>query len=66
MGVGHPAFGTFCCICFGLLTPDTCAVDVDGVRWDVCPGICAVQAGIQEQVKILPEPLAPDVGVGDT
>lgn len=50
MGVDHPQFGTFCCICFERLTRDTCAVDEDGVRWDVCVGQCAREAGIKEAV----------------
>lgn len=49
MGVNHPQFGTFCTICYEQLTKDTCAVDTDGVKWDVCPGQCATEAGIKEQ-----------------
>lgn len=48
MAVDHPHFGTFCEICFRQLTPETCAVDSDGVKWDVCAGGCALQAGIRE------------------
>lgn len=42
-------FGPMCCICFDPLTPETCAVDVDGVKWDTCPGQCAQEAGIVER-----------------
>ncbi len=49
MGVDHPTFGTFCCICFDRLTPQQCAVDTDGQKWDFCKGDCARQAGVQEQ-----------------
>lgn len=48
MAVNHPHFGTFCEICFRQLTVEKCAVDTQGVIWDVCAGECAVQAGIQE------------------
>lgn len=48
MTVGHPTFGTMCEICYTGLTADTCVVDTDGVKWDICPGICAWQAGIRE------------------
>lgn len=47
--VDHPQFGTMCAICFVGLTPETCVVDVDGVKWDVCSGDCARQAGIEER-----------------
>lgn len=49
MAVDHPQFGTFCCICYRGLTPETCVVDVDGVKWDTCRGECAKQAGINER-----------------
>lgn len=48
MTVNHPQFGLMCCICFHGLTPETCVVDTDGVKWDVCKGVCAEQAGISE------------------
>lgn len=48
MTVNHPTFGTMCEICYMPLTPDTCAVDTDGEKWDVCPGKCATEAGITE------------------
>jgi hypothetical protein len=38
-----------CEICFEQLTPETCAEDLQGTRWDVCSGICAALAGIQEK-----------------
>lgn len=41
MTVDHPQFGTMCCICFRGLTPDECAVDNSGQKWDVCRGQCA-------------------------
>lgn len=49
MTVNHPQWGTMCEICFEQLTPDRCAQDEHGQRWDVCTGDCAVQAGIQER-----------------
>lgn len=48
MAVNHPNFGTFCEICFKQLTEDTCVIDVRGIKWDVCPGQCAKEAGIEE------------------
>jgi hypothetical protein len=27
----------YCTLCFKDLTPETCFVDSDGVRWDICP-----------------------------
>ncbi len=49
MTVNHPQFGTMCAICFAGLTPDECAIDEDGQRWDLCGGTgCAAQAGITE------------------
>lgn len=48
MAVDHPDFGTFCEVCFSQLTPETCVVDTGGVKWDICPGECARQAGIEE------------------
>lgn len=36
----------YCCICFKALTPDACAVDAGGQKWDVCEGKCASEAGI--------------------
>ena len=36
----------YCCICFSTLTPDQCAVDASGQKWDVCQGGCAEEAGI--------------------
>lgn len=47
--VDHPQFGTFCAICFERLTPETCVVDIDGQKWDLCPGECARAAGIEQQ-----------------
>lgn len=41
-------FGLLCCICFEFLTPDRCHVGLDGQKWDVCPGQCAIDAGIPE------------------
>lgn len=41
-------FGLMCCICFEGLTPETCAVDGNGEKWDVCPGQCAMDAGLVE------------------
>lgn len=47
------SFGLMCCICYSGLTPEDCAVDEDGVRWDVCSSKvsdedCARQAGLKE------------------
>jgi hypothetical protein len=52
MTVNHPLFGTMCEICFKGLTEDTCVVEVDGRKWDICPGDCAVQAGIEEYKEV--------------
>jgi hypothetical protein len=49
--VNYPTFGTMCAICFKGLTPEECATDADGQRWDVCEGECARQAGIHEAHK---------------
>jgi hypothetical protein len=38
----------FCCICATVLTPEQCAVDEEGVKWDTCKGDCARDAGIIE------------------
>ncbi len=38
-----------CEICYARLTADTCVVDTDGQKWDICPGQCARQAGITEK-----------------
>jgi hypothetical protein len=46
--VNHKQFGLMCEICFDGLTPEACAVDAGGQRWDVCAGECARQAGIVE------------------
>jgi hypothetical protein len=42
-------YGLICCICFVGLTPETCAVDSDGQKWDACRGECARDAGLVEQ-----------------
>lgn len=36
----------YCCICFKPLTPEECAVDNAGQKWDCCPGECAREAGL--------------------
>lgn len=59
MTTNHPQFGLMCEICFSGLTPEQCAVDVDGQAWDVCAGECARQAGIQEQPAELGTDVAP-------
>jgi hypothetical protein len=51
MSWDHPHWGSFCEICFERITPQTCAVDKDGVKWDICPGPCAKQAGIEEMAE---------------
>lgn len=38
-------YGTLCCICFEPLTEQTCGVDIDGNRWDACPGACLFESG---------------------
>ena len=41
-------FCLYCCICFKPLTPDECATDDEGQKWDVCrEGLCAEEAGIR-------------------
>jgi hypothetical protein len=49
MTVDHPQFGLMCEICHAGLTPEQCAEDADGNRWDICKGECASQAGIRER-----------------
>lgn len=51
MTVDHPQWGLMCDICFRGLTPDDCAVDSAGNRWDICRGECARKAGIIEYVE---------------
>lgn len=46
---GWTGWGLYCCICFENLTPETCAVDENGQKWDVHPGDCAMQAGLKER-----------------
>lgn len=48
MTVNHPTFGTMCEICFSGLTPEDCAEDANGQKWDICKGQCAKDAGIEE------------------
>jgi hypothetical protein len=50
MTVNHKLWGTICAICFDVLTEETCVVDSDGTKWDICPGQCAIDAGIEEYV----------------
>ena len=39
----------YCCICFKTLTPDECAEDLKGQKWDVCTDEeCVVMAGLRE------------------
>jgi hypothetical protein len=45
----HPKWALYCAICFVMLTPETCVVDKDGMKWDLCPGKCARDAGISER-----------------
>jgi hypothetical protein len=49
MAVNHPIWGLFCCICFNGLTPEQCAEDSEGNKWDICKGECAKDAGIEER-----------------
>jgi ribA/ribD-fused uncharacterized protein len=37
-----------CEICFKGLTPEECAEDTSGTKWDICKGRCAREAGIVE------------------
>lgn len=59
MTVGYP-WGLMCCICFNGLTSETCVVDEDGQKWDVCKGQCAIDAGITPS----PEPEEPSSPAG--
>lgn len=36
----------YCEVCFKPLTPDECATDSDGEKWNVCKGECAKEAGL--------------------
>lgn len=38
-----------CCICFEARRIEELAVDEDGQVWDVCPGVCAEQSGLEER-----------------
>ena len=49
MGFNSRDFPLMCCICFSGLTPEECAVDTDGQKWDVCKGQCAIDTGIVEE-----------------
>lgn len=49
MGFSRHEWPLMCCICFEGLTSETCAVDINGVKWDVCPGQCARDTGLEEQ-----------------
>jgi hypothetical protein len=41
-----------CCICFGGLTPETCAVDFEGNKWDICQDPnCIAGAGLETNLK---------------
>lgn len=40
----------YCCICFKTLTPDECAADADGQKWDVCDTEeCRYLAGLTKE-----------------
>lgn len=39
----------YCCICFKPLTPEDCAVDISGQKWDACKGQCAIETDIEER-----------------
>jgi hypothetical protein len=42
----HPAPGwQRCCICFEARQVEELFVDADGQTWDLCPGVCAEEAG---------------------
>lgn len=41
-------YGFICAICFKRLTVEECAVDSDGVKWDVHAGDCAREAGMED------------------
>lgn len=49
MGFSRYEWPLMCCICFSGLTPEQCAVDAEGQKWDVCKGICSIDAGIEEE-----------------
>lgn len=49
MGFSRREWPLMCCVCFEGLTPETCAVDSEGVKWDVCPGQCAKDTGLEER-----------------
>lgn len=48
MGYSRREWPLHCCICFSRLTPETCAIDADGTKWDVCRGQCSTDAGLTE------------------
>jgi hypothetical protein len=41
-------YGVLCAACFEALTPETCAVDIEGELHDSCPGQCAFEIGVYE------------------
>lgn len=47
MGFSRREWPLMCCVCFEGLTIDTCAIDKDGVKWDVCKGQCAMDVGME-------------------
>lgn len=49
MTVNHPVYGTMCEICFEGLAVEDCVEDMNGQKWDICKGKCAIQAGIEEK-----------------
>lgn len=50
MTTDHPQFALMCEVCFRKLTPEQCVMDTDGQRWDICQGLCATQAGIDQAI----------------
>ena len=49
MGYTARDWPLMCCICFEGLTPEQCFVDNEGTKWDICPGQCAIDAGMEDK-----------------
>lgn len=53
MGFSRYEWPLMCCVCFNGLTSETCAIDINGVKWDVCKGKCARDTGLEEGDYVL-------------
>lgn len=37
-----------CSICYEYKQPNELFVDASGQKWDVCPGLCAIESGLDD------------------